>query len=106
MTPILPTNISSPAIAAPALTPAQPSLSGGASASGSAFQSVFSDAVSKVESFQTNAQNSVNNFLSGEGEELHHVAITAQEAELSFQLFMQVRNKIVAAYQQVMQMQV
>ena len=42
----------------------------------------------------------------GEGEELHHVAIATQQAELSFQLFMQVRNKIVAAYQQVMQMQV
>jgi flagellar hook-basal body complex protein FliE len=48
----------------------------------------------------------VNSFLSGEGEELHHVAIAAQQAELSFQLFMQVRNKIVTAYNQVMQMQV
>lgn len=101
MTPILPAHVSAPAIAAPALTPAQPS-----STSGAAFQSAFADAVSKVEAFQTNAQNSVNRFLSGEGEELHHVAIASQEAELSFQLFMQVRNKIVAAYQQVMQMQV
>ena len=101
MTPILPTNISVASIAAPPLTPTLPSTS-----AGTAFQSLFSDAVSKVESFQTNAQNSVNNFLSGEGEELHHVAIAAQQAELSFQLFMQVRNKIVAAYQQVMQMQV
>lgn len=101
MTPILPAHVSAPSIAAPALTPAQPP-----STSGAAFQSAFSDAVSKVEAFQTNAQNSVNRFLSGEGEELHHVAIASQEAELSFQLFMQVRNKIVAAYQQVMQMQV
>jgi len=101
MAPILPTNITAPAITAPSLTPAQPPAT-----SGTAFQSLFNDAVSRVESFQTNAQNSVNNFLSGEGEELHHVAIAAQQAELSFQLFMQVRNKVVAAYQQVMQMQV
>jgi flagellar hook-basal body complex protein FliE len=100
MAPILPTNISIPAIAAPSM----PSV--GASPSGGAFQSAFSDAVSKVESFQQNAATSMNNFLSGEGEELHHVAIASQQAELSFQLFMQVRNKIVAAYQQVMQMQV
>jgi flagellar hook-basal body complex protein FliE len=100
MAPIVPTNISIPAIAAPSLAP------GATSPSGAAFQAVFSDAVSKVESFQQNAQASVDRFLSGEGEELHHVAIASQQAELSFQLFMQVRNKIVTAYQQVMQMQV
>jgi flagellar hook-basal body complex protein FliE len=97
--PILPTNLSIPAITAPSVTP--PSTP-----SGSAFQSAFADAVSKVESFQQNANASVEKFLSGEGEELHHVAIASQQAELSFQLFMQVRNKIVTAYQQVMQMQV
>ena len=98
--PILPTNLSIPPISAPALPIAAPA--GG----GTAFQSMFSDALNKVESFQQNADASVNRFLSGEGEELHHVAITAQQAELSFQLFMQVRNKVVTAYQQVMQMQV
>ena len=34
------------------------------------------------------------------------MALATQQADLSFQLFMQVRNKVVAAYQQVMQMQV
>jgi flagellar hook-basal body complex protein FliE len=100
MAPILPTNLSIPAIVAPSILSAQAAPSGGA------FQSAFADAVSKVESFQNNAQASVERFLSGEGEELHHVAIASQQAELSFQLFMQVRNKIVSAYQQVMQMQV
>lgn len=98
--PILPTNLSIPAIPQPALTAGLTAQTGGA------FQSAFADAVSKVESFQNNAQASVDRLLSGEGEELHHVAITAQQAELSFQLFMQVRNKVMAAYQQVMQMQV
>src|SRR5262245_31543888 len=93
------TNISIPAIA-PISSPVQSPSAGGA------FQSAFADAVSKVESFQNNADASVQRFLSGEGEELHHVAITAQQAELSFQLFMQVRNKIVTAYQQMMQMQI
>lgn len=96
--PIVPINLSIPAIT--------PSAATGAAQDGGAFQSAFADAVSKVDSFQSNAQASVDRFLSGEGEELHHVAIAAQQAELSFQLFMQVRNKIVAAYQQVMQMQV
>ena len=90
-------------IAPPVLTPSTPALP---STGGDAFQSVFQDAVSKVESFRMNADESVNRFLSGEGEELHTVAIKTQQAELSFDLFMQVRNKIVAAYQEVMRMQV
>lgn len=97
--PILPANLSIPQITLPTPAPADP-------LSGSAFSSAFSNAVAQVESFQQNANTSVNKFLSGEGEELHQVAIATQEADLSFQLFMQVRNKIVAAYQQVMQMQV
>ena len=102
MAPIIPATLSIPPI---------PSLGGiaslGASSSGgSAFQSVLGDAISKVESFQNDATNSVNKFLSGEGEELHKVALATQQADLSLQLFMQVRNKVVTAYNQVMQMQV
>ena len=59
-----------------------------------------------METFQNNAETSVNKFLSGEGEELHKVALATQQADLSLQLFMQVRNKVVTAYNQVMQMQV
>jgi flagellar hook-basal body complex protein FliE len=104
MAPILPVNISIPPIApaAPIVAPHPVSQATG----DAAFQSVFADAISRVESFQNNAQMSVNRFLSGEGEELHQVAIKTQQAELSFDLFMQVRNKIVAAYQEVMRMQV
>ncbi|HEV2199723.1 MAG TPA: flagellar hook-basal body complex protein FliE [Bryobacteraceae bacterium] len=74
-------------------------------ASGSPFGTVFADAVHQVESFQKNAEASVNRFLSGEGEEIHKVALAAQQADLSFQLFLQVRNKVVAAYEEVLRMQ-
>jgi flagellar hook-basal body complex protein FliE len=97
---IVPANLSIPPITLPQMAGAQTTPGGGA------FQSAFADAVSQVETFQQNAQSSADRFLSGEGEELHHVAITAQQADISFQLFMQVRNKVVAAYQQLMQMQV
>jgi len=99
MAPILPTSLSIAPITAPSVTPTS-------TPGGGAFQTAFADAVAKVDGFQQNAQASVDRFLSGDGEELHHVAIASQQAELSFQLFMQVRNKIVTAYQQVMQMQV
>jgi len=101
MAPIIPVNLSIPLpSAAPAAT-----ASSGATAE-SAFSSVFQDAVSKVESFGQNADASIGRFLSGEGEELHQVALKTQEADLSFELFLQARNKIVSAYQEVMRMQV
>lgn len=78
----------------------------GAGSKPGAFQSVFSDAVSKVEEFQQNAYTAADRFLSGEDEEIHHVALATQQADLSFQLFLQVRNKIIDAYQEVMKMQV
>lgn len=89
---------------APIATPGIGSDDG--TAAGEAFHSAFTDAVSKVQSFQQNAEASVNRFLSGEGEELHQVALAAMQAELSFDLFLQVRNKVVAAYEEVMRMQV
>jgi flagellar hook-basal body complex protein FliE len=70
------------------------------------FQSVLNQSVQSVENTRMNAQASIDRFLSGEGEELHHVAVAAQGAELSFDLFMQVRNKVISAYQEVMRMQV
>ena len=87
-----------------------PSLLGTEAASstpgGEAFHSAFTDALAKVEGFQQNAEASVNRFLSGEGEELHQVALASKQAELSFDLFLQVRNKVVNAYEEVMRMQV
>ena len=100
MPPILPTNVSLPAILPPAPVAPQAIPTGGSS-----FQSVFADAVSKVESFQNNAQQSVERFLSGEGEELHTTIMATQRAELGFELFLQARNKVVSAYQEIMRMQ-
>jgi len=48
----------------------------------------------------------VERFLSGEGEDLHSTILASQRADLEFQMFMQVRNKIVSAYQEIMKMQV
>ncbi len=77
-----------------------------AGAGGAPFQSVFSEAVKKVEAFQHNAQLSADRFLNGEGEEIHKVALAAQQADLSFQMFLQVRNKVISAYQEIMRMQI
>ena len=77
----------------------------GQSSAGGGFQDVFSSAVKTVEAYGQNASASVERFLSGEGEELHQTVLATQQAELSFELFLQARNKVVSAYQEIMRMQ-
>jgi flagellar hook-basal body complex protein FliE len=85
-------------IALPAAPSAAPSKTAGA------FQDVLSNAIRDVEAFGQNASASVERFLSGEGEELHSTILATQRAELSFDLFLQMRNKVVSAYQEIMRM--
>jgi len=66
---------------------------------------MLSDAIGHVEQFQKDSQNAIGKFLSGEDEEVHKVALATQQAELSFDLFLQVRSKVISAYQEVMRMQ-
>jgi flagellar hook-basal body complex protein FliE len=73
-------------------------------ASSGAFQEVFAGAVRSVEGMGQSASASVEQFLSGEGGELHSVILATQRAELGFDLMLQMRNKVVSAYQEIMRM--
>ncbi len=70
------------------------------------FSSVLKNAIERVETFQHDANQKVQSFLGGENEDLHTVILGTQRAELAFELFQQVRNKVVQAYQEVMRTQV
>jgi flagellar hook-basal body complex protein FliE len=96
--------------AAPVLPtpPTGPSLAPSASpfgAPGASFTDIMSSAITQVESSRNSATKSVQDFLSGEGDDLHSTILATQRADLEFQMFMQVRNKVVSAYQEVMKMQ-
>jgi flagellar hook-basal body complex protein FliE len=85
----------------PGIQPIGPIEIGGASPTspgGSDFQGVLESAIG-------NANQSVQNFLSGEGDDLHSTVLAVQRADLEFSMLMQVRNKVVAAYQEIMKMQ-
>jgi flagellar hook-basal body complex protein FliE len=71
-----------------------------------AFQNMLEGMIGRVAQTQTQATQAVQNFLNGGDEELHSVALAAQRADLQFNLFLQVRNKAVSAYQEIMRMQV
>jgi len=91
----------------PISAPALPSSirPAGETSSDNGFQDVFSSAVGQVESMSRRASTTVERFLSGDGEDLHTVALATQQADLAFQMFQQVRNKVVGAYQEIMKMQ-
>jgi flagellar hook-basal body complex protein FliE len=64
----------------------------------------LNNAIGEVENTRSDAAKSVEHFLSGTGEDLHSTILATQRAELEFQMFMQVRNKVVSAYQEIMKM--
>ena len=84
----------------PQLTPGKSAASQGAD-----FQKILTGAINQVESLNNNATESVQKFLRGDNEELHSTILATQKAELAFQLGLQVRNKVVDAYQEIMKMQ-
>jgi flagellar hook-basal body complex protein FliE len=69
------------------------------------FQKVLESTISNLESLNHNASDSVQQFLTGENEELHTTILATQKASLAFELGLAVRNKVVEAYQEVMRMQ-
>jgi flagellar hook-basal body complex protein FliE len=74
-------------------------------ASGGSFDTVMKDALQTVSDTNAQANQRTERFLGGEDEEIHTVALAQQQAALTFDLFLQVRNKVVQAYQEVMRMQ-
>src|SRR3954465_189386 len=69
------------------------------------FQSILENTIQNLQSLNQNAAGATEKFLTGENEELHNLALTAQKAEMAFELGLQVRNKVVQAYQEIMRMQ-
>ena len=69
------------------------------------FGNLLQAAQEQIKAADTKAQQAVTGLLSGQGVEVHEAIIATQQADLTFELALQVRNKAVSAYQQMMQMQ-
>jgi len=78
--------------------------SGGVGSS-SAFSSILKDTISGLQSTQKDADSAVQKFLTGENDDIHTTVLATQRAEMAFELGLQVRNKVVSAYQEIMKMQ-
>jgi flagellar hook-basal body complex protein FliE len=69
-----------------------------------AFQSILQQSIQNVSQLQNDATTAVNQFISGEQDDPHTMMLAVQRSSLTFDMFVQVRNKVVQAYQEVMKM--
>ena len=74
--------------------------------SGASFAKVYDQLVGTVESKQAEANTVTRQVLLGEQGQLHQSVIAMQEASVAFSLMVQVRNKVVESYQELMRMPV
>jgi flagellar hook-basal body complex protein FliE len=70
------------------------------------FGSVIKDSLESLDSSQKGAEQEIAKAVTGESPDLHKTIIALQSADLKFQLGLQVRNKLIGAYEEVMRMQV
>jgi flagellar hook-basal body complex protein FliE len=74
-------------------------------AGSSEFMKTLEDAMTQVGQLQNDADTRVGQLLTGNGQDIHSAMIAVEKASLAFEMMVQVRNKIVQAYQQVSGMQ-
>ena len=69
------------------------------------FQSMLGNLVREVNGLQEDANRSIEGLVTGETTNIHDVTTRMAEAGIAFDLMMEVRNKLMDAYQQIMRMQ-
>jgi flagellar hook-basal body complex protein FliE len=89
-----------PGVVPPSLTPAT------SAPAGSSFDGFLGNMVSEVSAKQAAAGAAMKEVMAGGNMPLHQAMIAVQEASVSFQLMVEVRNKLLESYQELMRMQV
>lgn len=97
-----------------AITPITPAATGstgqagalGAGTSDDTFGSLVKGAVERLDRGQHQVEEEMARAVAGESPDLHRTMVALQTEDLSFQLALQVRNKVIGAYEEIMRMQV
>jgi len=89
-----------------ALTQGQkPSATGQDTTGAPHFADVLKQALQEVTDANTTSEQEARNLISGNSTDMHTAILAVQKADVSFQMMMAVRSKLVSAYQEVMRMQ-
>jgi flagellar hook-basal body complex protein FliE len=77
-----------------------------ADAAGKTFSSILRDSVDKVNLYQHQADTAIKELIAGRTKNIHETMLAVERADTSLKLMMQVRNKVLDAYREIMRMQV
>ena len=75
-------------------------------AGGANFMGSLKEAIGHINDAQTGASQAVDALVTGQSTNIHQTMVALQQADASFQLMMQVRNKLVTAYEEIQRMQI
>jgi flagellar hook-basal body complex protein FliE len=70
------------------------------------FSAILRDSIDKVNTYQTQADTAIKEAISGRSKNLHETMLAIERADSSLKLMMQVRNKVLDAYKEIIRMQV
>ncbi len=72
----------------------------------SSFSAMLSDSIDKVNEAQVQSDTAIKELVSGRSKNIHETMLTIERADTALKLMMQVRNKLIDAYREVMRMQI
>jgi len=70
------------------------------------FEETLTDSIKKVNFLQNEADQAIQELMVGKNKDVHETMVALGKADVSFQMMMKVRNKIVEAYQEIMRTQI
>lgn len=73
---------------------------------GKSFGESLAESIEKVNNLQLEADRSIEDLATGKSQSIHETMLALGKADIAFRLTMQVRNKVVDAYQEIMRMPV
>ena len=68
------------------------------------FGSVLTDSIKQVNRLQVEADSNINDLVTGKQPDIHRTMIAMEKASISFEMLMQIRNKVISAYDSIMRM--
>jgi len=92
------------------VTPLRPTAPGAPQRAGegasTSFREVFEKSIEKVHRLEQDASHAVEDLAAGRRDDVSNVLMAQKKAEVAFQMLMQVRNKMIDAYEEIKQMRV
>lgn len=73
---------------------------------GPSFKEALMDEIRQVNELQVNADQALDQFATGQRDDIENVMLATQEADMAFRMLLQVRNKVMDAYEEVKQIRV